>query len=135
MDEEKKPSTADHALEYWHSSERTPTRLMLGLSFFAGFFTSFVVIALLGTICAFGSMDPKPGGGRRFTWAVASACGGCFIASIVWLFKYRREQRELPLESRRQSHRFFELGILIGFGVATLLEGICFGAMSAVNSP
>ena len=130
MDEEKKPSTANEPLEYWHSTERTPTRLKLGLSFFVGFFTSFVVIAVLGGICAFGLIDPKPGEGKGFVRAVATTCAGCFIASIIWLFKYRSDQRELPFESRRQSHRFFELGMLIGFGVATLLEGICFGAAS-----
>jgi hypothetical protein len=133
MSQDKEPLPPDRRpLGYWHSSDRASSRFSLGLSLCVGIFTSVVIAFLFGGMCAFGSLASGSSvKGKALARGVAGTWAGCFIAAVFLLLKYRNDGLDLSFEERRQPARYFQLGILIGFGLAALLEGICFGAASA----
>jgi hypothetical protein len=133
MDEEKKPSPPETPpLGYWHPGERAPSSVRLAFSFIGGFVASFATVGLLGFTCDFGVFDNGRAQQQKMLGRTVFATWiGCLIASIIWFFIFRKHQRELPLDLRRHPNRYFQLGMLIGLGVAALLEGICFGALGS----
>jgi hypothetical protein len=119
-------------LEYWHSSDCTPTPFSLGLASIIGLITSIVGTSVIGGTCAMGALDSgSHGEGNPMAIIVAVIWVGLFIAAIFGLVAYIHYPRQLPIEARRQPRMYFQLGLLIGFGLVALCEGICFAAVGS----
>ncbi len=124
--------TEPEPLAYWNPKDHPPTPTpILGLMFIGGLLTSLVGVFVIGGTCLFAPMNsihsPSPlfaliAGGISLLWFA------WMIFCIIWATRKVRQGRTLSLEWRRQPRRFFIIGLLIGCGVAALIEGICFGA-------
>src|ERR1700733_7611244 len=126
-DEKEQPPPDQKTLEYWHSSERPVTSLRLALSFTGGFLLSSTLLFVVVGICGAMSGNTGAANGNIMLQIGLVTWGTFFIGSIIILIGFSRVHRQLPIEERRQPQRYFELGALIGFGLAALLGGICFG--------
>jgi len=128
-DEKNKPET----LAYWNAKDRPPTpTAVLVLSFAGGLLTSMVAVIVVGGFCFVGGMNstsssPNP---RLVAGIMTAFWLGLISVCFVWATRKVREGRNLSLEWRREPRRFFVLGILIGCGIAGLIEGLCFGAQT-----
>jgi hypothetical protein len=133
MKEKDEPSPSNpYLLGYWHSTVNARSPVILAFAFIGGFAVSAIVMFIFGVGCVLSTLDPGPHEDERyFPLVLFGSLLGCLLVSINWFFKFRSAQRKLPLDLRRQPSRYFQLGLLIGLGVAALLEGICFGAASS----
>jgi hypothetical protein len=124
-------------LAYWNAKDQPPTpTIALGLSFVGGMVTSMAAVCLLGTggFCIFGGLNdipqPNPPNHRFATGILAALWIALTIFCGIWAIRKIRDGRNLPLEWQREPKRLFVLGLLIGCGIAGLIEGLCFGAQT-----
>jgi hypothetical protein len=127
-------NSAPEPLEYWHG--RAPISSgVLGMALVGGLLTSLVAVFFFGGMCSFATMDSartQPNQ-RIVGWVLAGTWFVCFMVGFFELSKYLKNHRDLSLEVRRQPGRFFVIGLFIGFGLAALFQGICFGFGAALQ--
>jgi hypothetical protein len=135
--ENKPEPTKPEPLAYWTAKAQPPApTIVVGLSFTGGLLTSMVGVFLLGAggFCLFGNgIDAPPSHSphqRLATGILAGLWIALTISCGIWAIRKVRDGRNLPLEWRREPKRLFVLGLLIGCGIAGLIEGLCFGAQT-----
>jgi hypothetical protein len=118
-------------LEYRTPGSDGADTAWLTMSFIVGLITSVVAAAMatwVGVLGLSGLTDNKALDAAPFIYFAGAAVVG--VIFTVWVRRGRTMSTEAPL----RRGRFVMLGFLLGLGVIWLLQGICFAALSRLDS-